>query len=1262
MSEKESVKVILRCRPFSEKEKQAGHSNIVQMDTKSGTVTIVDPRSDRGPGDPPKTFTFDHVFDHTCTQTEVYSMTARDIVDCVLQGYNGTVFAYGQTGTGKTFSMEGIRDVPELRGIIPMAFDHIFGYIKHAGAKTQFLVRASYLEIYNEEIRDLLNLKSKKLDIKERADTGVYVRDLSTFVIQNVEEMDQLMTVGNKNRSVGFTEMNATSSRSHSIFTITVEASETDENGEQRLRAGKLHLVDLAGSERQTKTGATGDRLKEATKINLSLSALGNVISALVDGKSSHIPYRDSKLTRLLQDSLGGNAKTLMVATMSPASYNYDETISTLRYANRAKNIKNKPKVNEDPKDAMLREFQEEIKRLKNLLENTDGGEETVIEEVEEVEEIEEIEENENEPNKSQKQRKDKSKKIKKPKEGKLSIKNEPGPAGIPESELAKMQELVEKEKQAILASKDMEESERNKLVEEAELRMKELEKERAARAEVAAKLAQLEQKLLVGGVNILDQHQEQQITLAKKAQELEEGVRKQRELEMNLNEKEELNLQIEEEFSNLQEEATSKTKKLKKLWTMLMEQKSELKDLKEEHQREKENLLETIRELTSEIKLRQAIIQGFIPPAEQEIINECAEYDDTAEKWRIAHVAHAGNNIKGTYCIIKGKRSLISGQLQFEHQGLHRVLEPEEVWDPMCIFPDPFLSYDVPGLKKNGKKTFTVKMLKNKKIKETAPAPQARAVMEEFGFQQMTAVQSAVLSQLPVRNDLLVRAKTGTGKTLAFMVAALETALSNNAFGKNNIPILVLTPTRELAMQIAVETEKLVRHHRLHVQVAVGGTGRMQSLNRILNQRTDILIATPGRLNDILGAEKGLQRKLLDLNVLIFDEADQLLDMGFQREIDRILSNLPPPNQRHTFMFSATLSSEIRAIAKSSLNDGYKDIDTVPANEVDTHMKIRQSYIVAPHKDHYYLIQEMVQKHKESTPGSKIIVFFPTTKLVSFAKSILEKAVSMDIMEIHSRLTQQQRVRVSDKFRKSRSSILFTSDVSARGVDYPGVTLVLQVGLPSSRDQYIHRIGRTGRAGKEGESILLLSPYEENYLKSVSDLPIRKELRYSLNRNGRDSATIEKLSMAIQNTDQVEKFEIFTSMLGYQISKLEISRIRKDTCIEGISHFCQGYLDMPLPAIPQKLVDNLGLRNVPGVVVQGNRRLSLNEGRYPPNQQKGNFSNSVPKNASKILESLESGYGKKFYQSKTIDENSKENSFKRHSQSRSSSPRRKFN
>merc|ERR1719163_1332423 len=190
--------------------------------------------------------------------------------------------------------------------------------------------------------------------------------------------MNQVLQAGLSNRSVGSTAMNEQSSRSHSIFLITVEQCQLGGDGQGHIRVGKLNMVDLAGSERQSKTGATGERLKEATKINLSLSALGNVISALVDGKSSHIPYRDSKLTRLLMDSLGGNTKTVMVANCGPADYNFDETLSTLRYAYRAKSIKNKPRINEDPKDAMIREFQEEIMRLKNELEQAagEGGDE----------------------------------------------------------------------------------------------------------------------------------------------------------------------------------------------------------------------------------------------------------------------------------------------------------------------------------------------------------------------------------------------------------------------------------------------------------------------------------------------------------------------------------------------------------------------------------------------------------------------------------------------------------------------------------------------------------------------------------------------------------------------------------------------------------------------------------------------------------------------------------------------------------------------
>ena len=361
----ECVKVVVRCRPLSEKEVSDGHKQIIEVIPERGIVEIQNPKNQNEK----KQYTFDAVYDWNSRQNDLYEEIFRPLVDSVLEGFNGTIFAYGQTGTGKTYTMEGIRSDVERRGVIPNSFEQIFECISRSQHQ-EYLVRSSYLEIYQEEIRDLLSKdQTKRLELKERPDIGVYVKDLSSFVCKSIKEIEHVMTVGNQNRSVGATNMNEHSSRSHAIFIITIEHTQMGIDGENHIRVGKLNLVDLAGSERQIKTGTVGQRQKEAIKINLSLSALGNVISALVDGKSSHIPYRDSKLTRLLQDSLGGNAKTVMIANIGPASYNYEETLTTLRYANRAKNIKNRPRVNEDPKDALLREFQLEIERLKEQLE-----------------------------------------------------------------------------------------------------------------------------------------------------------------------------------------------------------------------------------------------------------------------------------------------------------------------------------------------------------------------------------------------------------------------------------------------------------------------------------------------------------------------------------------------------------------------------------------------------------------------------------------------------------------------------------------------------------------------------------------------------------------------------------------------------------------------------------------------------------------------------------------------------------------------------
>ncbi|KAK9884297.1 hypothetical protein WA026_005249 [Henosepilachna vigintioctopunctata] len=363
----ENVKVIVRCRPMNTKERELNCECCVKC--RNCMVEIWDPNE--GPSFP-KQFTFDSTYGDTSTTENIYNDICYPLVESVLEGYNATIFVYGQTGCGKSHTMEGNRHKDSSdKGVISRAFEHIFEAIS-VTTGVKYLAIISYLEIYNEQIRDLLLTTEKissnnVLSLKETPNEGLTVPGLTSYSVHDAIECEKFLSVGSKNRMIGATLMNQNSSRSHSIFTISIEQISLQNNNES-IRKGKLNLVDLAGSERQGKTGATGERLKEATKINLSLSALGNVISALVDGKAKHIPYRDSKLTRLLQDSLGGNTKTLMIACIGPASKDYMETLSTLRYANRAKNIYNKPKVNEDPKDTILRQYQDEIERLKNLL------------------------------------------------------------------------------------------------------------------------------------------------------------------------------------------------------------------------------------------------------------------------------------------------------------------------------------------------------------------------------------------------------------------------------------------------------------------------------------------------------------------------------------------------------------------------------------------------------------------------------------------------------------------------------------------------------------------------------------------------------------------------------------------------------------------------------------------------------------------------------------------------------------------------------
>jgi len=336
VANEDSIKVVCRIRPLNTTEEKTGSKVIVKFPSGSDDQCI----SIAG-----KMYIFDKVLKPNVSQTQVYDATAKNIVKDVLNGYNGTIFAYGQTSSGKTHTMEGIINDPNLQGIIPRIVNDIFNHIYSMEENLEFHIKCSYFEIYLDKCRDLLDPSKVNLAVHEDKDHQVYVKGATERFVSSPEEVFEVLEEGKSNRHVAVTNMNAHSSRSHSVFLINIK-QENLEN--QKKLTGKLYLVDLAGSEKIGKTGVEGMGLEEAKNINKSLSALGNVIAALADGNKSHIPYRDSKLTRILQESLGGNAKTTIVICASPASFNEAETKGTLDFGKRAKTIKNVVGVNEE--------------------------------------------------------------------------------------------------------------------------------------------------------------------------------------------------------------------------------------------------------------------------------------------------------------------------------------------------------------------------------------------------------------------------------------------------------------------------------------------------------------------------------------------------------------------------------------------------------------------------------------------------------------------------------------------------------------------------------------------------------------------------------------------------------------------------------------------------------------------------------------------------------------------------------------------------
>lgn len=447
------------------------------------------------------------------------------------------------------------------------------------------------------------------------------------------------------------------------------------------------------------------------------------------------------------------------------------------------------------------------------------------------------------------------------------------------------------------------------------------------------------------------------------------------------------------------------------------------------------------------------------------------------------------------------------------------------------------------------------------------------RTLTKEMGLETMTEVQAATINEALKGTDVVAQAKTGTGKTMAFLLPMLQNIinrdphLADRAHGRrgprttaDDIRGLIISPTRELAEQIAAEAKKLTRNTGVIVQAAVGGTQKSAGLRAIQREGCHLLVGTPGRLKDIL-SDPYTRVEAPDLSALVFDEADRLLDQGFWPEIQEIMRLLPTAAEkdRQTMMFSATLSKEVVSLVRTTLKPGFQFVKCVRDDEEPTHARVPQNVVtVNGFENAMPTLVEVCQRGIEAAqqPGGrpfKAIVYFNATAEVALAASALQGLRSTSghghpwaparITEIHAKLTQSYRTRAADDFRRAESGILLSSDVTARGMDFPNVTHVIQVGLPSSREQYIHRIGRTARAGKEGEGWLILNAIEAQEARSrLRELPLipdktleipQIDLTKAADVPARAGRILSMYQGAIKTVSMAEKAKVYMAQLG---------------------------------------------------------------------------------------------------------------------------------
>ncbi|EMS49513.1 DEAD-box ATP-dependent RNA helicase 25 [Triticum urartu] len=417
---------------------------------------------------------------------------------------------------------------------------------------------------------------------------------------------------------------------------------------------------------------------------------------------------------------------------------------------------------------------------------------------------------------------------------------------------------------------------------------------------------------------------------------------------------------------------------------------------------------------------------------------------------------------------------------------------------------------------------------------------------VKDAGYGRMTQVQEATLPVILQGKDVLAKAKTGTGKTVAFLLPAIEVLSklpsSQRSQLRSSINLLVMCPTRELANQVAVEAKKLLKYHRsLGVQVVIGGTRITQEQRNMQANPCQILVATPGRLKDHLENTPGFSTRLKGVKVLVLDEADRLLDMGFRRDIEKIMA--ATPKDRQTLLFSATVPEEVRQISHVAMRKDYRFINTVKEGDEETHSQVSQMYMIAPLDLHFSILYDVLKKHVADDADYKVIIFCTTAMVTKLVAEVLSQ-LKLNIREIHSRKSQSARTKVSDEFRRSKGVILVSSDVSARGVDYPDVTLVIQVGIPAT---------------------------------SVKDLSVSEAVTPSV-----DSSTQTEVKGALRRVEMKSKESAYQAWLGYYNSNKTIGGNKSRLVTLGEEFSRSMGLAAP-PAIPKLILRKMGLSKVPG-------------------------------------------------------------------------------